>query len=332
MQSTSSLFWHQHPLTRVVAIAAALVAVLAAPAMLNAYYMHILILIAMYVGLAVAWNWLGGYAGQPSIGHSMFFGVGAYGTTLCQIWLGLNPWLGTAAGIAIALVAGVLIGLPTFRLKGHYFAIATIALSEILFAIFANWSAVGGGAGLSLPIGETSLWNFRFTGKTGYWYVIATVLIAAILVTYWIERSKAGYYFRAIKGDADAAKAVGIDILQYKMRAMLMSAGLSALIGAFWANYVLFVDPESTLTTTISIQILLIAALGGVGTVWGPLIGAIILIPLSESTRAWLGGSGAGAALMLYGGLIMLVAVIQPAGIMGAVRARQRARAVHSRA
>jgi branched-chain amino acid transport system permease protein len=190
---------------------------------------------------------------------------------------------------------------------------------------------VGGGAGLSLAIGEPSLLHFRFTGKQGYWYVIGLILIATLWVTHRLERSRAGYYFRAIKGDSDAARALGIDVLRYKMVAMALSAGFAALVGAFWANYVLFVDPESVLAITISVQILLIAALGGVGTMWGPLIGTAILVPLSEATRGYLGGQGGGAALILYGGLIMLVSVIQPAGIMGAVRARRRSRMVHTR-
>jgi branched-chain amino acid transport system permease protein len=324
MQKPDRGFWRQPAVPRTLGGLAVLL-LMALPHLVNPFFVHSMILIIMYAALATAWNWLGGYAGQPSVGHAVFFGLGAYGTALGQTWYDLNPWVGALIGILVAVLFAAVIAFPTFRLKGHYFAIATIAVAEIVYAVFMNWEKAGGGVGLSLKIRESSLVNFQFAGKTGYYYLILAILGVGLVITYLLERSRPGYYFRAIKGDSDAARALGIDIFKYKMMAMLLSASLTALIGAYWANYVLFIDPDSGLSGSMSVQILLIAAVGGVGSLWGPVIGALILVPLSEATRALLGGQGAGAALMLYGGLIMLVSVLQPAGIMGAVQARRRA-------
>lgn len=296
------------------------------PQMLDAYYSHIYILILMYATLATAWNWLGGYAGQASVGHVVFFGIGAYGTALGQAWWNLNPWVGTLLGIILAVTFSILIGSATFRLRGHYFSIATIAIGEIMVALFSSWERAGAGAGVFIPIRDSSIINFQFSGKIGYCYLILGMLVLGLIVTAYLETTRPGYYFRAIKGDPDAAQAVGINLLQYKLLAIGISAALTALVGAFWANYVLFIDPASVYSSSISIQMLLIAALGGVATIWGPVIGAFILIPISEVTRMFLGGSGRGLDMVLYGGLIMLVAVIQPAGILGAIRVRREKR------
>lgn len=301
-----------------------LVVLLCLPYLVEPFWVHLGILIAMYGSLATAWNWLGGYAGQVSLGHAVFFGLGAYGTSVGQLWWGLNPWVGTALGVLAAVLFSLVVGYPCFRLRGHYFAIATIAVGEIVGIVFTNWERAGGAVGLFLPLRPSSLLNFQFKGKAGYFYIVLVILALGLAVTRQLERTRPGYYFRAIKEDPDAARALGIDIVRYKLMAMALSAGLTALVGAFWANYVLFIDPESVLPMMLSIQICLVAVLGGVGSLWGPLVGACILIPISELTRTFLGGTGRGIDLVMYGFLIMLVAVVQPAGIMGALRGRRR--------
>lgn len=296
------------------------------PNLINPFAVHFLIILFMYATLSLAWNWLGGYAGQISVGHVIFFGVGAYSTAVGNAIFHLNPWLGTFLGILLAVAFSILIGLPTFRLKGHYFVIATLALNEIFFSVFMGWVAVGGGSGLFVPFRRASVFSFQFSNKNAYYFLILLFFIMAIGITVWLQRSKLGYYLRAIKGDSDAAMAIGIDLKLYKQIAMLMSAAMTALVGAFWANYVFFVDPESVFVGSISIKILLITVVGGVGTIAGPIIGSLIIIPLIEGTRILFGGMGTGLDSVIYGILIMAVAVWQPAGIMGFVKHIKRKR------
>jgi branched-chain amino acid transport system permease protein len=285
----------------------------------SSFLLHLLILIFLYALLAGAWNILGGYTGQISLGHAVFFGVGAYASTLGQAHFGLNPWLGMLAGGLIAVVISLMMGYPTFRLRGHYFVIATIAMGEIVFALFTNWEWAGGAVGQHLAFVSSSLVNFQFAHKMPYYYIALGFLSLQLAVTYWLERSYLGYYFQAIREDQDAARALGIGITRYKLVAMGFSAFFMALGGSFYAQYVLYIDPDSVLPMMLSIQVCLIAILGGVGTISGPVIGAAIMIPLAEFSRALLGGSGAALDLIFYGLLIMLIAVFKPSGIMGLI-------------
>ncbi|GAW91920.1 branched-chain amino acid ABC transporter permease [Calderihabitans maritimus] len=281
------------------------------------FYLHVFILIFLYAVMGGAWNILGGYTGQVSLGHAVYFGIGAYASTMLMMEWQISPWLGMLIGMILAVLVSLAIGYPTFRLKGHYFAIATLALGEIFMIIFSNWEWVGAAVGLYLPI-LPSVWiNFQFTEKTPYYYIALGMLGLTLLVTRLVEKSRLGYYFRAIKNDQDAAKALGINTTYYKMVAMAISAALMAMAGTFYAQYVLYIDPNSVLAMSISIQACLVAVMGGVGTLWGPVIGAAILVPLSEFTRSYLGGSGSALDLVVYGVLIMLIAVFQPAGLMG---------------
>jgi len=301
-----------------VALAAVTVFVLAFPFFFTRPFpRRVMILIFLFAMLGQAWNIVGGYAGQVSLGHAVFFGMGAYTSTMLVARWGVNPWLGMLAGAAVAVIVSAIIGYPCFRLKGHYFAIATIAAGEIVHILFVNWDWVGGARGIFVPLVEESLLNFQFhTSKTPYYYIALALAVVCFLATRWIERSRSGYYLRAIKEDLDAARSLGIDATKYKLIAMVISAAFSALGGTFYAQYVLYIDPASVLPLSLSIQVCLIAVLGGVGTLWGPLIGAAILIPMAEFTRVYLGGGGRALHLVIYGALVILVAVFQPGGLM----------------
>ncbi len=283
---------------------------------------HVLIMSFLYGSLAVAWNILAGYCGQISLGHAVFFGIGAYTSTLLVARLGVTPWAGMLAGAALAVVVSQLIGYPVFRLRGHYFAIATIAVGEIVQTLVINWDWAGGARGLVVPIKRPdSFMNFQFhQSKAVYYYIALGLLLLALGVTRWLERSRHGYYFRAIREDQDAAASLGVYVAGEKRRAIAASAALTALGGTFYAQYVLFIDPESVLPLSLSILICLVAVLGGVGTLWGPVLGAAVLVPLSEGTRVWLGGTGKALDLLIYGALIMTIAAVQPAGLMGFLR------------
>jgi len=286
---------------------------------------RMMILIFMYALLGEAWNILGGYAGQVSLGHAVFFGIGAYTSTTLLMKLGLTPWLGMVAGIFIAVVVSIIVGYPCFRLAGHYFAIATIALGEIVAIVFLNWKFVGGAIGLFLPLLDESLLNFQFhSSKAPYYYIILAMLVVTVFITYKVERSRLGFYFRAIKNDPDAARSLGIDLTRYKLIAMIISAALTAMAGTFYAQYVLFIDPHAVLPLMLSIQMCLIPVLGGTGTIAGPIIGSCILIPMAEYTRVYLAGKVSGLHLFLYGLLIIVFAVFQPSGLMGLVQRYRR--------
>jgi len=287
---------------------------------------RMMILILMYAMLGEAWNILGGYTGQVSLGHAVFFGLGAYTSSFMLIRWGITPWLGMLAGIVVAVAVSIVIGYPCFRLAGHYFAIATIAAGEIVAIIFLNWKLMGGAIGLFLPLLDESFLNFEFhSSKAPYYYIILAMLVITIYIAYRVERSKLGFYFRAIKNDPEAARSLGVNLTQYKLIAMVISAALTAMAGTFYAQYVLFIDPHTVLPLMLSIQMCLIPVLGGTGTIAGPIIGACILIPMAEYTRVYLAGKVSGLHLFIYGFLIMVIAVFQPTGLMGLVqRLRKR--------
>ena len=281
------------------------------------YPRDVMIRIFLYALLAQAWNILGGYCGQVSLGSAVFFGIGAYTSSVLSLWWGVSPWLGMVAGMGLAVLVSQAIGYPCFRLRGHYFAIATIGIGEIVQTAAINWDAIGGARGIWLPIKPETLANFQFhRAKWAYYYVALGLLTAVFALTVAIERSRLGYYFRAIREDPDAAESLGVPLTRYKLVAMAASAAFTALGGTFYAQYVLFIDPESVFPTSLSILICLVAVLGGVGTTWGPALGAAVLVALSETTRVWLGGTGKAIDLMIYGGLIVLVSVFQPGGLM----------------
>ena len=287
---------------------------------------HLMIMIFLYSTMGLAWNLIGGYAGQISLGHAIFFGTGAYTSTLMLMKLGITPWLGMLVGGLLSMGIAFVIGYPCFKLAGHYFAIATIAIGEIAMVLMINWDWAGSAVGLTLPILEEGLWNFEFhTTKAPYYYIAFGIMVFALLVTYGVDRSKLGFYFKAIKGDLEGARSLGINTHRYKFYALALSAFLTSICGSFYAQYVLFIDPDSTFPLLLSIILCLVATLGGVGTIIGPVIGAAILIPISEFTRIYLGGGGKGTDLILYGFLIMIISIYQPFGVIGiAKRLRKR--------
>jgi len=307
---------------------ALLAALLALPLWLRSpAHQNLAILMLMMAQLGVAWNILGGYAGQISLGHAAFSGIGAYTTTLLLMKAGISPWIGAPAGALAAAAAGLVIGWPCFRLSGHYFAMATIAVAEIIQIGFGNWDYAGAAVGLTLPIDRDGWTWLIFASKAPYYYLALGLLALTLLVAFAVERSFLGYYFRAIKDDPDAARSLGVGLARYKQVALALSSALSALGGSLYALKELYIDPPSVLSTGLSIKVALVAILGGVGTLFGPVIGAAILTGIEESTRTLLGGSGRGVDLVIYALLIISIAVYYPAGVLGWVGARLRRRA-----
>ena len=310
-----------------IALIALLIFLIAFPYLFTQpFLLRTMILILLWGLLGLAWNLIGGYAGQVSLGHAIFFGLGAYTSTVMLNKWGISPWIGMIAGALVASVVAVIIGWPSFRLAGHYFAIATIAAGEIFLVLFKNWRWVGDARGMFLPIvrGE-KLINYQFhENKAGYYYIALAMLVIAGLTTYLIERSRPGYYLKAIREDPDAARSLGIYITHYKLIAMVLSAAFTAIAGTFYAQFVLYVSPGGVFPLLFSVQMCLVAVLGGTGTLAGPIIGAAILIPMAEYTRVYLAGKVGGLHLVVYGFLIVVIAVYQPAGLMGLIRGWQR--------
>ncbi len=284
----------------------------------DVYTLNLLILTLLYVGLSQAWNILGGYCGQISLGHALYFGAGAYVSTLLYLHLGLPPSLGLFAGGLVAAVLALAVGWPCFRLSGHYYAIATIVVAVIFYLLALNADFLGGASGVYIPFKGDSWVALQFrTSKLPFVYLALAYAALVWLLAWIMEGTRAGFYWRAVKDDPIAARSLAVRVLPSKLVAAGLSGFATGVGGAIYAQYVGYIDPDSVLAMPLSILIALPAVLGGVGTLWGPLLGAALLIPLSELSRSYLGGSGHGVDLMLYGGLIMLVALWRPEGLLG---------------
>jgi branched-chain amino acid transport system permease protein len=303
----------------------ALVLLVALPPMLPSYFLEVLITVLFVGYLGSSWNILGGYAGQFSFGHAAYFGIGAYTSTLLYLRLGVSPWIGMIVGAVLAAAFGLFAGFLSFRygLRGPYFSLVTLAFAEMLRVVAVNTKAVGSSIGLVIPNRVSIPTSFVFTGKLPYYYVILVMAVAAVALTWWLERSKLGYALVAIRENEDAAEAAGVDALGMKLRAMALSSFLTALGGTFYAQYFAYIDPTVTFGPAISIQALLQAIVGGAGTVLGPFLGAFVLTPVSELTRALIRGR-AGVDIMVYGLILILVISFLPHGLMGWARRMRR--------
>lgn len=274
---------------------------------------------------ATGWNLLGGFTGQVSFGHAVFFGAGMY-TTAVFVMAGWSPWVSMIPAALVAAILGLMIGLPCFRLRGHYFSIATIAVGVIVQTVVTDRTWLGGPQGLTLPIKDESLWNLQFSLRdlTQYYEVILAIFVAVTLVSFLFVRGKAGRYVRAIRDDDRAAAAIGVPVRRYKLVAVGLSAGITALAGSFQVMHALFADPPSALDLSISIQIALIAVFGGAGSLWGPLLGGFSIIFIQSYTSVHLQSPGRPLDLLIYGALITIVAVVEPNGIVGLLRRCRR--------
>ena len=283
----------------------------------DVYTQNLIIITILFAGLSQAWNILGGYCGQISLGHALYMGVGAYVSTLLFLNLGVPPTIGMFAGGAVAGLCALLVGWPCFRLSGHYYAIATVVVGEIGYLLFQNWEWVGAATGLFIPFKGESLIDLQFrTTKLPFHMVVVAFAALTWIVAWFVEGSRWGFSWRAVRDDTIAARSLAVRVFPSKMAAAGISGFLTGMGGAIYAQYVGYIDPDSILAGHLSILIALPAVLGGVGTLWGPLVGAAVLIPLSELTRSYLGGSGQGVDLMIYGGLIVIVSLARPAGLV----------------
>jgi branched-chain amino acid transport system permease protein len=265
---------------------------------------------------ASAWNIVGGYAGQVSVGHAIFFGAGAYLPLLFFHHWQLTPLLGVPFGILVSVAIAVVIGLPTFRLQGHYFSMATIAVAELVRIVVSNWDFVGAAVGMMGPAVARTVFDVSFRSPIPYYYIFLAVLALLLFLTWHIGRSRMGFYLRAIKAGERPARSLGVNVRLYKLYAFMLSAAFTSVAGSLYALMVGFVDPESGFGILRSVELIITAALGGAGSLFGPLIGASILIPLQTATNTYFGGGGTGLTYILYGGIIILISRFEPGGLV----------------
>jgi branched-chain amino acid transport system permease protein len=283
-------------------------------------YLHILILLYLYAYLTTSWNLVGGFAGVLPLGHAAFFGIGAYTSAVLYLQYGISPWIGMVLGGIIASIIGVIIGLPTFKMRGAYFALATIAFGEGMRVMVENIDYLGpfnlnGPRGLQIPPLNVGLANLMFVSKEPYYYIILIMLIAVLMLTYIISRSKLGYYLNAGGEEPEAAMALGVNVARCKLIAMAMSSFLTALAGTFYAQLTLFIHPKSVISLDLSFEIAFIALIGGRGSIAGPVLGALLLRPVSDFSRIYFGDKLPGLHLIIFGTVLILVMIFQPRGL-----------------
>lgn len=287
----------------------------------GSFFGHVATMILLYAAMAQSWNIITGYCGQTSFGHSVFFGIGAYAAGMAVVTYNSIPWYGVPVGMLLAAVVSVIISYPCFKLKGHYFAIATFAVVEIFNRLFMIWDYIGGALGLDYPILPDGWLNFSWSDtKNGYYLGALAIFTLIFGIVRWIERNRMGYYLRAVREGQETAESLGVNSTMVKLSAMALSAALAALCGSFFAQYNYRVDPPMVMSLDMSMKFVLITILGGVGTFWGPFLGALLLIPLQEYTRAYLTSFGPGVDLIIFGIIIIIVMIKQPMGIMGIIR------------
>jgi branched-chain amino acid transport system permease protein len=291
----------------------------------NSYWVNILAFTYLFAALAAAWNIIGGFGGQFSLGHGVFFAIGAYSVARFYLDLGLTPWVGIFPSAALATIVALLISWPTFRLRGPFFAIATMAINEACFAL-ANYtdSITGGPRGILIPF-RAGLQNMIFIERWKYALLMFGFLVIVVLITVWLRRAWLGHYLMAIRADEDAARAAGVNVLKVKLQGMALSAFLTGIGGGLFAMYTRVLDPPSLFTLPeIGVKFALISLIGGIGTIIGPVVGALLIIPLESYLRAWLGGDIPGGHLIVLGAVLVLAALFLKRGIVGAFEALVR--------
>ncbi len=274
----------------------------------------------------LGWNLIGGYGGQVALGQAKNVGMSAYTVALFIVWWDIPFWLSTPVGVIVATVESFILGYFLFRLRGHYFAIATIAVSLVWQQLFINWDLIGGARGVELPLRETPDFLYmQFASPIYYHYFAFFLVMGAIFFMNWFRKSRLGFQLRAINASEDLAESLGINIQWVKVKAYCITGVFAGLGGAFYTVYYNYIDPFSVMHLELSVMIALMTMIGGAGSMWGPIIGALILIPLDRYLGAWLGGSGIlGVDFMIYSLMVMVISGYEPRGIWGLIERVRR--------
>lgn len=301
-----------------VAILAFAAAMAPLPLLLQSdHLVNFAIMALFYAFLGQAWNVLGGYGGQFSFGHAAFFGTGAYCSTVLQVSLGVNPWAGFVLAIAAAALVGAVVGYLSFRygLRGSYFALVTLAFAEVLRILANTVDFTGAGVGILIPL-QPGFATMQFETKAAFFHLVLALVVAGLGITWWLERSRFGARLMAVRENEDAARALGVDVFRTKLAAITLSGAMAGAAGSFYAQYFLYLDPHIAYGPAVSVEALLVPIIGGIGTVFGPLIGSGVLHLASELTRSLFGGIP-GINLILYGALLVVMILFLPNGLIG---------------
>jgi branched-chain amino acid transport system permease protein len=278
---------------------------------------HIFVLLCTFAALATAWNIVGGFAGQLSLGHAVFYGIGAYSAVLLMMKFQISPWIGMIFGAFLSSAVSLLISYPCFRLRGPFFALATIAVLEVVRLLAIHQTGLtGGSSGLAAPLNIGLKW-MMVREKWIYLVIAFGFLLVTLRVSWWIKNSRLGYYLIAVREREDAAMAVGVNSVKVKLIAVAISAFLTSLVGSFQAMYLTFLDPGSAFSLELSIQVAMFALIGGLGTVFGPLVGTVLVLPIAELARGWLSEVGNGFHGLVYGIVLVIVVLTIPKGLVG---------------
>lgn len=323
--------WNRH----LVAIAVLTLILIPAPFVLPAAQQAVAVRVLIFALMSIGWNVMSGFGGMFSFGHAAYFGLGAYTSAWLLVNHDVSPWIGMLAGMVVAAAFAVLVGFLSlrYRLKGAYFALATFAFAEMLRLWATNSDFVNRAVGYHAPLRpDASWWYLQFDpGSANYFFAALALTVAALACSVFFLRSRAGQFTLAIRDDQDAASALGIPVMRYKLFAMALSAAITSVAGAFYVQYYLFIDPELAFGSGVSIQAILPAVIGGVGTIWGPVIGACVLGPLSDVTATILRNppaalsflqGRAGLDVIVYGVLLIVIVLLLPRGIYPALRKR----------
>jgi branched-chain amino acid transport system permease protein len=288
------------------------------PLVLSSYYLHIIILSLVYVALASSWNIVGGMAGQISLAHSLFIGIGAMLASALLLKLGINMWLGLVISAAVSAVLGAAIAWIDFRFRlGHLsFVLITLAFAEMGGIIVEGWDFLGGASGLMLPRDTGNYLAFQFGGGHGAYWVMLALAAICVLINVAILNAPLGYYLRTIRDNEKAAQAIGVNILRYKITAMVISAILASIVGTAYVRYLTFADPYLLISPVITIEIVLFATVGGLGRAYGPALGALLLVPLGEILRGKFGSTLPGLHYFIYGIVVIAVILMTPRGLL----------------
>ena len=284
------------------------------------FYRHVLTMIFLFAFLSEAWNLISGYAGLFSLAHASFFGVGAYATALLYVDYGLTPWLGLPIGGLLGVVVAFVIGLTTFRLRQFFFVLSTLACSEAIHALFTYWRmAAPTGLGTTIPR-RPGFINLTFEDELPYTLIAYGFLLLIVLVIWLINQTRIRFFLLSIKGDGDAALCMGVNVFRVKMLIFAVSAFFTAVGGGFYAMYNLYLEPDTIFNVDLMIQYIVFAIVGGMATIGGPIIGTVLLLPLTIFFRSWVGGLMAPLGYFVYGILLVFVILAAPGGMMDAIK------------
>jgi branched-chain amino acid transport system permease protein len=286
------------------------------------YYLDTLILALLWASAAGAWNLAGGYGGLLSLGHAAFFGIGAYTSTLLFVELDIPPLMGMLVGAFLAAIVGLMTGLVTLRMKGPFFALITIAIAEVLMIITVNWSDLTNGSqGVSIPY-KPGFENIAFDSKVPYYFFALMICLIPVFIAHWLERSRYGYELMAVRDNETAAQALGINTVRVKVSILVVSSAITAVAGAFYAQYITIIEPYHEFSFAVSIQMVLITMIGGLGTAWGPVFGSLIVTGLDTFLRDVFMGAQGGLQALFYGLMLVLVVLFAPEGLIPRLRKR----------